>query len=1022
MRKCVYIGLALLLNMALMVEKVAATVSMVDLPYLCDFENPDQNATWTLNPGVESILTTNRWVIGKAMSYTGDYSLYVSRDGGLSTEYANANNLLLAYQDITLDQGEYDVAYDWCGMGNKKDGYVKVLFASLPIEEWATCRGNSVEPSWVASAVTCMETMTSLMDGDTWRHVEARITIPRSLAQKSTTRLLFVWVNTDKSPAQDQVFNSVAIDNVQLAKASATDYPTNIYVSTSYQTATISWTGSADKYEIMYRKKTETDFISLDSETTSIELHNVEYGAYEFWICGINGDDKTIYTVFPTVYIYETDCFDALNMYNATFSYGTWQHSSGLKELGTTRVDLGYKDARSRHTTHWNQEEYDPRTENKLKTVPEGHFGSLRLGNWLNGSEYERINFRYDVKSDDNAVLLLNYAIVLENPDHDAKEQPRFFLTIYDEDGVAVDVECAQVDFHAPTATERLNPELMKLWHQCVYYDGGTNHEVTWQDWRTIGVDLSGYKGQTLTVEFTTYDCDQSGHFGYAYLTLGCTHSDVDGLPWGNGSSTQMFTAPEGFSYAWLNKEDIERKDTLSTERVFEVSESDTMTYICYATYPTNPDCGFALEASAKPHNPQAEVLYEWVPENCVNGIFVRNGCHVALTNQITGKVEHRYDKQIDWCRWTMPDGHETDSLYYEGFFVPIPDEGATLTYRIWCGVTVHGELFESDTTLTIVVPAIGAMETHQYDTICRGDEREFPLGSHHMHGEPDTYLNPLKSVVTGCDSTVFYHLWVHEPIYYEYYDTVCHQDKYVFDGRELTRSCDARKMETSMVTGCDSVVVLHFTRADEVMVEVVNTDICGTEPVVLHLTGSEWADSIAIIAPNQPRLCYPARQAMDTLLVAPGLLRAGQYSATIVTYMPWCEEHSQTVNFNISLGATIWNLFFGNVIALYSEDFNGDYAIRSIQWYADGLPIEGATETNYTIPEPVDWDVVYSARVVLVDGTTLLVCPASLREREGMGVDDTENVTMRAVKVLVDGKLELLVSDQRYDVMGRRL
>lgn len=1013
----------------LMSVSAGAAITMNDLPYLCDFETEDQNKMWGLNPGIDAIQTDNRWVIGSATAYTGEQSMYVSKDGGVSTAYANTNNVLLAYQDITLDQGDYDIAYDWSGLGNGTDGYLKVVFANLPIEDWVKCQGNSVEPNWMSSAVACMGKNVRLNQNDTmprWLHVEARITIPRALSQKSTTRLLFVWVNTTKAAAPKTTLGSVAIDNVQLAKASATDYPTNISVVTHYQTATISWEGSADSYEVRYRKKTDADFTSVTTTETSVELQNVEYGAYEFWICGINGADKTIYTVFPTVYIYETDCFDALNMYNATFEYGKWKSVANTIQRtvgGTERVDLGYADIRSRHTTHWVQTEYDPRTGNQLKTVPEGHFGSLRLGNWNSGSEYESIRFTYDVKSDDNAVLLLNYAIVLENPDHSAAEQPRFFLTIYNEAGVAVDTKCAQVDFHAPTSVEKLNPELMKVWHQYTYMDGTTSHEVTWQEWRTIGVDLSAYKGQSLTVEFTTYDCDQSGHFGYAYFTLRCSRSDVDGLPWGDGSSTQEFTAPDGFNYAWFNTEDKQHEDTLSTAREFIVQESDTMTYICYATYATNADCGFTMEASAKPHNPFAEIQYEWVPKDCENGIIVRNACHVALTNQITGEVEHRYDKQIDWCRWTMPDGQETEEQFYEGFYVPVSNDGETLEYKIWCGVTVHGVLFESDTTITIVVPAIGPEETHLYDTICRGDEREFPIGSHQMRSETDDYVDALVSTVTGCDSTVYYHLWVHEPIYYDYYDTVCHQDSYVFDGRELARSCEVRKTTTSLVTGCDSIVTLHFTRAEEVEVEVANVDLCGNEPVRLRVSGGEWADSIVVEAPNQPRLCFPARREMEELLIEPGLLRAGQYEATIIAYMPWCQEARQTVHFNISLGANVWNLFFGNVIGLYSQAYNGDYAIASIQWYANGEAIAGATETNYRLPEPVDRTIIYSARVVLEDGTELLICPATLDERQAMGGEEVVRSKEEGIRtILQNGRLYIVVGKMKYDILGQRL
>lgn len=1004
---------------------------MSDLPYLCDFEDEEQNAEWILNPRAEELITNNRWVVGDAVAYAGTHSLYVSNDNGATMRYSKNNNLLLACMTVTLNAGDYDVAYDWCGMGNKQNGYVKVVLANFPLDNQLRCQGNNVEPNWLANGISCMGEYTTLGGEENWQHVEAHFSIPSSLAGRTTTKLVFVWVNTDKAPDYGQApFTSVAIDNLQLSRHLTDNYPNNIFVLSTEHKATISWEGEADSYEILYRSKTEDEFVATTSSTSELILEGVEYGAYEFWIRGTYAGETTIYTVFPVVFLYETDCFDALNMYNATFSYGQWAAPLGVvkrAEMGTNRVDYGYSDIRSRHTTHYLQDEYDRFTNGKLKTVPKGHFGSLRLGNWNTGSEYESIRFRYEVKSDDNAVLLLNYAIVLENPEHEAVDQPRFFLTIYNEEGKEIDTKCAQVDFHAPTGKELQDTDLMSYWHTDYYTSGEANasaRTINWQDWRSIGVDLSAYKGQTLTVEFTTYDCNQGGHFGYAYLTLNCSHSDVDGLPWGDGSTTQMFIAPDGFNYEWYEKPDTDRENLLSTERDYEVNERDTMTYICVVTYPTNDECGFEFEATAKPHNPVAEIQYDWRPVMCKNGIYVRNACHVGLTNQITGEVEHRYDKRIEWCRWTMPDGtEETDSLYYDGFYVPISNEGDTLTYSIWCGVVVHGVLFESDTTVTIIVPAIGPVETHLYDTICQGQSIEYPAGSRQLISTSGTYDNPIYSHVTGCDSTVYLHLWVHQPKYYTYADTVCADQPYQFFGRDLLRSGIYKQTVTSVETGCDSVVTLEFTRAEYVDVKIVNADLCGDENVVFRVSGLEWADSVVVEAPGQPGICFAGRREQDQLIIKPGVMRAGAYEAKVTTYLPWCEASVQKINFNMSLGANVWNVKFGNLLALYTAEYNGGYEIESVQWYADGELIPGATEPNYLIPSPVDETVQYSARVVLKDGTELLICPASISERMAMGEENViSNMENGIRKVLLNSSLYIGVGGELIDIFGRRL
>lgn len=61
----------------------------------------------------------------------------------------------------------------------------------------------------------------------------------------------------------------------------------------------------------------------------------------------------------------------------ATCYYGSFENP--YKAVGV--VDKGYDNIESRHTIHYVKGETDPRTENKLKTIPDGEIASVRLGN-----------------------------------------------------------------------------------------------------------------------------------------------------------------------------------------------------------------------------------------------------------------------------------------------------------------------------------------------------------------------------------------------------------------------------------------------------------------------------------------------------------------------------------------------------------------------------------------------------------------------------------------------------------------
>ena len=1032
MRKQIYILLFVVCQWVFANGVYGAAITMADLPYLCDFEDDTENANWVLNPAINTITTTNAWVIGEALAYTGNQSLYVSHDGGLTNTYAATNNVLIAYRDITLDQGDYDIAYDWTGLGNGKKGYMKIVYANRPTSG-INCLGNSTEPAWVSTSIKLMANNDSLVNADAWRHVQARISIPKAQANKKTTRLFFIWINT--SATKNDSLTTIAIDNFQLAKASPNDYPNNIHVTTTLGTSVVSWEGQAEEYEVMYRQKTEDTFTALPVTGNTVTLPNVDYGAYEFWICGKNGGDKTVYTVFPVVYLYETDCFDALNMYNASFEYGKWKYlkNQGLtKEIaGNDRVDYGPTDIRSRHTTHFDKTEIDPRTVVKrgtdtiacLHTVPQEEFGSVRLGNWGTDYEYESMIFHYTVESQSTAVLLIRYAMVLENPDHQETEQPRFTLEVLDSKGEPIDVECASVDFHAPTSAELNDPETRALWHTNTWTGSGRSCEVTWQDWKIIGISVEDYVGETLTIKLTSYDCGQGGHFGYAYFTMNCVRSDVDGLPWGEGSSTRMFTAPEGFDYAWFNRTDKLFKDTLSQDRFFYVNEADTNTYLCHVTYPTNAKCGYWFDASAKPHNMKAELDWRWEPENCVNGYRWWNRCHVMLTNQLNGEVEHRYDKQLENCYLIAEDGTETLIGYDDnGFYVPVPDEGGTLRFGVRTGIYVNKELYADTAWYELDIPAIGPIETHLYDSVCRGESVVFPEGSHDKYSDGGIYADSLISAVTGCDSVVLLHLHVHEPREVKAFDTICIGSTYSFGGRFISSPGIYTSLFVSRETGCDSVVTLQLFQAPSPRVSLREHQLCADQPLLFAVEDALYTDSMQIRVDGDVAVSKWLHTGTAEVALPLSNTDVGTHEAVVQFYLPWCETvWTDTLQYGISLASSLIELHWTDMLSFLSPDYNGGLTFASYQWYQDGVAIEGATQSYYYNPS-MRMDTEYSVRVTMADGSEAWVCPftpAEVARTQGIGDVNGSN---KARKILRNGQIRIIVNGSEFDILGREM
>ena len=109
-------------------------------------------------------------------------------------------------------------------------------------------------------------------------------------------------------------------------------------------------------------------------------------------------------------------------------------------------VDDGYASINSRHTVHYDTSERDPRTGNLLRTIPVGHCSSVRLGNWMHGSEQEDITYSIVVDTNQYDLLILRYAIVVQNPNHNAQEQPHVIFSICDSNDIVID-SCYYANF-----------------------------------------------------------------------------------------------------------------------------------------------------------------------------------------------------------------------------------------------------------------------------------------------------------------------------------------------------------------------------------------------------------------------------------------------------------------------------------------------------------------------------------------------------------------------------------------------
>jgi uncharacterized protein (TIGR02145 family) len=259
-----------------------------------------------------------------------------------------------------------------------------------------------------------------------------------------------------------------------------------------------------------------------------------------------------------------TQCPNFTDLFSPNVTAYTGNTSNPFLEVGV--VD-------GRHTLITEQGT-DPNTGGALNFLPPGESEVIKLGNEQVGAEAEVLSYRFTVDVD-NTMLLLKFAVVLEDPGHLHIAQPRFVVRVTDSDGNLIE-DCADYDVSAGKNIPGFQT-----------YQINTNQTVRWRNWTNVGIDLLNYVGQEVLVQFITYDCTLSGHFGYAYFTASCMSNKLQLEDCLEDSFT--LSAPENFeSYLWSN-------GTIESTATFNTGDVNNSQIFCIITSATG--CRFTLYA-----------------------------------------------------------------------------------------------------------------------------------------------------------------------------------------------------------------------------------------------------------------------------------------------------------------------------------------------------------------------------------------------------------------------------------------
>ena len=515
-------------------------------------------------------------------------------------------------------------------------------------------------------------------------------------------------------------------------------------------------------------------------------------------------------------------------------------------------VDNHASDMFNRHTVHTDTTETDPMTGGGLRTVCPGTSASVRLGNYGTQSQAEAISYRLYIDTNLYALLLLRYAVVLQNPDHQPSQQPRFTLEILDDDNNVIDPVCGKADFEASGSLG---------WNE-------NGPGLLWKDWTTVGFDLTPYHGQTVKVRFTTRDCSEGAHFGYAYFSAECMLNSAT-TEYCGATDSNTITAPDGFNYLWYY---TSPQDTVATTQTVHFTNNDELLH-CRLTSKENPSCYVTLNTYAGHRWPLAiaDTLFGQ-QEGC-------DGYRLYFLNRstITTDAGDTTGEHCEAAMWYFGDG------FFSSEYSPQHLYHAAGNYNVTMVASIANNSCRDTTHLTVHVPDFYVMAGKD-SVVCDSAW----VDGHYVF--TDTLGTPWRAHHDDDCDTVYrpYIRISHSPETVLAVDTFCYSEVYSWRGLAagtdtISRPTAWRLVDRIPVEGqCDSLVVLPLIQLPRDAASIERTSDCPTrthrlvahtglpdpvwssEPEDPTLVGHEY-DSIIYVSPTNTTVYLLTNAARDT-------------------------------------------------------------------------------------------------------------------------------------------------------------
>ena len=349
---------------------------------------------------------------------------------------------------------------------------------------------------------------------------------------------------------------------------------------------------------------------------------------------------------------------------------------------------------------------------------------SIRVGNCGINVEAEALYYTMEVNNE-NALLFLYYAIVVQAPNHGIEGNPAFVVRVSRQNSSGQWQQISDTLYYGITSYGVTNG--VNSWHS---YSGSGGNGF-YRDWNKVAINLNNYLWETIRIEIFIGDCTGSAHYGYCYVAGDCQPMDIaaSGCPAGNTTVLTELTAPEGLTnYTWYkanrdgqyinslssigpdiaftqlappsnnNTFECTAEHFLVTEGEGAGSYTNNMVFRCDMTSAMDPAKPFVSKLYARVINTKPLMAIDTI-KNCNREVLCLNRSYVP--NNVDG-----CDRSI--TKWWFHNGAQVDSIVGDSITYQFDTIG---TYNITCR-SYYREDHECFSDSTYTVNILGPPDT----------------------------------------------------------------------------------------------------------------------------------------------------------------------------------------------------------------------------------------------------------------------------------------------------------------------